>query len=129
VELRRLALGLPAVELVEHDYFSDDELWEYLSGLDVSVLPYRFGTHSGWLEACHDLGTTVIAPDCGFYDEQRPCLVYRHDEGGLDEESLASALARAYRERAAWRATGAGRRRERRRLAAAHEALYRSLLA
>ena len=23
--------------------------------LDVSVLPYRFGTHSGWLEACRDL--------------------------------------------------------------------------
>ena len=34
----------------------DDELWDYLQSLDVSVLPYRFGTHSGWLEACHDLG-------------------------------------------------------------------------
>jgi hypothetical protein len=38
-----------AVELRVHDYFSDDELWGYLQGLDVSVLPYQFGTHSGWL--------------------------------------------------------------------------------
>ena len=60
-----------------HDYFSDDELWDYLHALDVSVLPYRFGTHSGWLEACHDLGTTVVAPTCGFYAEQRPCLTLR----------------------------------------------------
>ena len=30
--------------------------------LDVSVLPYRFGTHSGWLEACYDLGTTCSRP-------------------------------------------------------------------
>ena len=61
------------VELCEHDYFTDAELWDYLLGLDVSVLPYRFGTHSGWLEACHDLGTAVIAPTCGFYAEQQPC--------------------------------------------------------
>ena len=59
-----------------HDYFTDDELWDYLSSLDVSVLPYRFGTHSGWLEACFDLGTIVLAPDCGYYAEQRPCVTY-----------------------------------------------------
>ena len=64
------------VDLHVHDYFTDDELWDYLQALDVSVLPYRFGTHSGWLEACHDLGTTVLAPDCGYYAEQRPCLTY-----------------------------------------------------
>ena len=36
-----------ALELRVHDYFTDDELWGYLQGLDVSVLPYQFGTHSG----------------------------------------------------------------------------------
>src|SRR5690606_34862620 len=36
------------IDLRVHDYFSDAELWEYLASLDVSVLPYRFGTHSGW---------------------------------------------------------------------------------
>ena len=50
----------------------------------MSVLPYRFGTHSGWLEACVDLGTAVVAPSCGFYAEQQPVHSYRHDEDGLD---------------------------------------------
>ncbi|MGN6613238.1 MAG: PaaI family thioesterase, partial [Angustibacter sp.] len=67
------------VDLHVHDYFTDEELWAYLQGLDVSVLPYRFGTHSGWLEACHDLGTWVVAPDCGFYAEQRTVLSYAAD--------------------------------------------------
>ena len=72
------------------------ELWEYLNAIDVSVLPYRFGTHSGWLEACFDLGTAVVAPSCGFYAEQRPCVIYRHDETGLDAASLAGAVRSAY---------------------------------
>ena len=49
--LRELAAA-GSLDLRVHDYFSDDELWAYLQGLDVSVLPYVFGTHSGWLEAC-----------------------------------------------------------------------------
>ncbi|HEX2575596.1 MAG TPA: hypothetical protein VHK88_04555, partial [Aquihabitans sp.] len=56
----RAAAG--AIDLRVHPFFTDDELWDYLEGLDASLLPYRFGTHSGWLEACADLGTTVIAP-------------------------------------------------------------------
>ena len=92
------------VELREHDYFSDDELWDYLNALDVSVLPYRFGTHSGWLEACFDLGTAVVAPSCGFYAEQRPCLTYRHDETRLDAGSLAAAVRAAYEQSPAPRA-------------------------
>ncbi|MGJ3561374.1 hypothetical protein ACR6C2_36400 [Streptomyces sp. INA 01156] len=40
------------LELSVHDYFDDDALWDCLIGLDVSVLPYRFGTHSGdWRRA------------------------------------------------------------------------------
>ena len=69
------------LELHVHDFFPDAELWDYFQGLDLSVLPYRFGTHSGWLEACYDLGTPVLVSDCGFYAEQRPCLTYRLDEG------------------------------------------------
>ncbi|MFH8469970.1 glycosyltransferase family 1 protein [Streptomyces sp. NPDC017991] len=111
-----------------HDYFDDDALYDYLINLDVSVLPYRFGTHSGWLEACHDLGTTVLAPTCGFYAEQRPCLSYGHDRGGLDEASLRDAVRTAYEERPVWRADPADRRAERLLLARAHEALYADLL-
>ena len=105
-DAHRVAAGLARmdgrglIDLRVHDYFTDDELWDYLSSLDVSVLPYRFGTHSGWLEACYDLGTTVLAPDCGYYAEQRPCVTYavpgtpRPDP---EVPTLTAALHRVYR--------------------------------
>ena len=119
-----------SIDLVVHDYFTDDELWRYLGGLDVSVLPYRFGTHSGWLEACHDLGTVVLAPDCGYYAEQRPCVTYRRPgEPPRDGvRSLSDAVTWAHRERPAWRADARERFAERRYLAAAHEDVYRAAL-
>ncbi|MFC8270625.1 glycosyltransferase [Streptomyces cinereoruber] len=126
-ELRALeARGL--LHLHVHDYFDDDALWDYLSGLDLSVLPYAFGTHSGWLEACHDLGTAVAAPTCGFYAEQRPCLSYGNTaEDGLDGESLRAAVLEAYRTRPAWRASGADRAAERAAVARSHRNLYHDL--
>lgn len=90
----------PRARVHVHPYFSDDELWDYLQELSVSVLPYRFGTHSGWLEACHDLGTAVIAPSCGFYAEQHfdenrdSCYVFEFDEHRFDPGSLVEALNR-----------------------------------
>ncbi len=115
-----------------HPYFTDAELWEYLGSLDVSVLPYRFGTHSGWLEACFDLGTAVIAPSCGYYDQQRPCGVFDFTEGRFDFASLRHAVCDAYwRWRTgvpAPRATWAQRRTERARLAEAHRQIYERAL-
>jgi hypothetical protein len=118
------------LRLEVHDFFSDEQLWSYLRDeIDVSVLPYRFGTHSGWLEACHDLGTTVVAPDCGFYAQQRPCLSYGHDEErGLDVTSLIDAVTTAVRERPGWRATREQRRAERTAVAAAHRDAYARVL-
>ncbi|MGW6536471.1 glycosyltransferase [Streptomyces sp. NPDC055051] len=111
--------------LTVHDYYDDEQLWDYLASLDLSVLPYFFGTHSGWLEACHDLGTAVAAPDCGFYAQQRPCLTYGHTQrGGLDEQSLRAVVQTAYEQRPAPRATVRDRTQERDALAAAHRALY-----
>lgn len=120
------------VDLRVHDYFSDEELWGYLLGLDVSVLPYRFGTHSGWLEACHDLGTWVIAPDCGFYAQQHPILSYAAS-GPERAASLTEAVRSAYRRflagelapRSTWRERAA----ERALLAEAHERIYAHLMA
>jgi len=131
---RDLAEGLRAaarrgrLELAVHDCFSDAELWDYLQGLDLSVLPYRFGTHSGWLEACRDLGTAVLAPTCGFLAEQGPCLTYRHDEDGMDAGALCAAVRAAYEQRPSWRADPVQRQRERRRIAGAHRELYRRVL-
>ena len=62
-----------------------------------SVLPYRFGTHSGWLEACYDLGTAVVAPTCGFYAEQQPLPVLRPRRGRASTRIRSSPRsARAY---------------------------------
>jgi glycosyltransferase involved in cell wall biosynthesis len=117
-----------ALDLRVHDYFTDVELYDYLASLDVAVLPYRFGTHSGWLEACRDLGTAVVAPSCGCYADQGEVFEYRCDEDGLDAASLRRAVARAI-EAPPHPIPVAERRTQRERIAAAHEDLYRRLLA
>jgi beta-1,4-mannosyltransferase len=124
--------GRDALELHLHDYFSDTELYDYLAGLDVAILPYRFGTHSGWLEACRDLGTAVVAPSCGCYADQGPVFGFHCDEDGLDAASLRSAVRRATYAVAAGavpRVSASERRAQRERIAAAHERLYRRVLA
>ncbi|MGE2836181.1 glycosyltransferase family 1 protein [Mycobacterium sp. SMC-4] len=128
-----LAFGRHAhVDVRVHPYFTDDELWDYLADLSVSVLPYRFGTHSGWLEACYDLGTAVIAPSCGFYAEQRPVGEFTFTEDDFDPASLREAVESAYHR---WvdgipapRATWEDRQAERVLLADAHRAVYESVL-
>jgi hypothetical protein len=122
----------PNVDVRIHPYFTDDELWHYLSSLSASVLPYRFGTHSGWLEACFDLGTAVIAPSCGFYGEQRPCELFDYDETRFDAASLDHAV-RTVHDRfmlgeAAPRASWPDRFAERAQLAQDHACLYETLL-
>ena len=104
---------------------TDDELWDHLASLDVLVLAYRFGTHSGFVEACHDLGTTVVAADTGHLVEQQPILTYDLAEPA----SLDAALRRAYDERPSWRAEPGARARQREELAAAHAALYEGAVA
>lgn len=116
------------IDLCVHDFYTDDELWDYLQSLDVSVLPYRFGTHSGWLEACYDLGTTVVAPSCGYFAQQRPCLSYVHDERTFNGDSLRHAVTLAYQQRPTWRADPSQRKAERAQIARAHLEVYESVL-
>lgn len=116
------------VDLRVHDFLPDDALWEYLGGLDLTVLPYRFGTHSGWLEACRDAGTTVLAPTCGYYADQGPVLTYGFDEDHFDADSLRTAVRTAYETRPDHRATVAERRAQRLHVARSHDRLYRSLM-
>jgi hypothetical protein len=116
------------IDLHVHDFMPDAELWDYLQSLDLSVLPYRVGTHSGWLEACYDLGTVVLVSDCGYYSDQRPCLQYHHGPTGPDAASLESAVREAFRLRPAWRANPVERFTERQQIATAHRLLYAELL-
>jgi hypothetical protein len=118
-----------ALDLRVHPRFGDDELWEYLAGLAVSVLPYRFGTHSGWLEACRDVGTRVVAPSCGYYPDQWDEVVtYPHDEvAGLDEQGLEYAVSRALRRPALAVPAAEVRLARRDRVRAAHAAVYAGL--
>ena len=118
-----------AIELHPHQRFSDDELIGYLAGIDVSVLPYRFGTHSGWLEACRDVGTRVVAPTCGFYRDQWAEVVsYQHDErAGLNERSLADAVHDALRRPAAPAAGIDARRSQLAEVQELHARLYAGL--
>jgi hypothetical protein len=126
----REAAARDDLTLQQHDTYTDDELWAHLQGLDLSVLPYRWGTHSGWLEACFDLGTPVLVPDCGYHAEQRPCLTYRRPpDGGPDTGSLVAGVRRAWQERPVWRADPVDRERERIELSRVHRGVYETVLA
>lgn len=126
-ELASAIAMLPGARLVPSPTrrLSDDALWDHLAGLDVLVLAYRHGTHSGFVEACHDLGTTVVAPRIGYLSAQQPVLTYDLGEAG----SLSRQLHWAYAERPRWQATFALRYDQREKLAAAHEAIYREVAA
>ena len=115
-----------------HDYFTDDELWGYLQALDVSVLPYRFGTHSGWLEACHDLGTWSWPPTAASTPSSAPACSYAADGPGRRRGAVAPGLRQAL-----VAATGTGPRGVptpapgggARAIARVHEEIYADVLA
>lgn len=138
-EVRSLSRGFDRMTLVEHERLDDPGLWSSLAQLDVCVLPYDHGTHSGWLELCWDLAVAVVVPATGFYAEQ-------HTDGSVvslaertDGDSLATAIVAAIGAPVATRAGSLqrGQEVERRRsvrkkcdekTAAVHASLYQQLL-
>lgn len=136
--VRRLCAASDHAQLIEHERLTDAQLAISLARLDACVLPYRHGTHSGWLELCWDLGVPVVAPDLGHYAEQHPdgSVVTWHPG---DPASLTAALDDLLTPRTAAR-SGSRRRAQRvidRRsirqttdlaAAAQHARLYRELL-
>jgi hypothetical protein len=135
VELVRLAGdedGTPAVELIRTERLSDEELADSIAVLDVALLPYRHGTHSGWAELCYDLGVPVAGPAVGYASEQHPDDFAAFDPD--DSDSLVSAILDLVIGRASRAGTSARRtlvvtRRAERRLALdaierAHQTVY-----
>ena len=116
------------VDVALRPYGSDGDFEDYLRSIDVAVLPYRWGTHSGWAEACLDVGTQVVAP-------AHTCIPDQHERfhaADLDaptlREELCRLLDRCWDRRRqppvtqAWRTAQrrAARRRARRHLRAGH---------
>ena len=115
--------------MTTHPRFDDEELWAHLRSLDLCVLPYAFGTHSGWLEACVDVGTAVLVPDIGYYSEQHGHLAYsRAADGAVDPVQLAAVLNQLRREPALATPARPDRREQRRQIARAHQRIYREAL-
>lgn len=128
-ELLRSHAARGDLDLRVHDPLEGPALWAHLASLDVSVLPHRFGTHSRWLEACRDLGATVVAPTCGYFAEQAPVLTYRHDERGHDPLALAEAVRDAYAGHVPPPTSVDDRLRQRAVIAAAHRAIHADAVA
>ncbi|WP_304105980.1 hypothetical protein [Mycolicibacterium bacteremicum] len=101
------------VDVRVHPRFTDDELADYLAEIDVMVLPYRFGTHSGWAEACFDAGVCAVVPDCGYLAQQHDFPVYHYNRIELDAAGLLAAVRTGL---SAQRLPGADLRAQRRRL-------------
>lgn len=132
-----LVAGVPGVDLHRAPRLDDAALAEALADLDVLLLPYAHGTHSGWVELCYDLGVPVIGPRHGYWGEQHPEDYTPADV--TDPVALADAVTRVTGASAS-RPGSAGRRAlVRRRLAPrraqaravreAHTAVYRTLVA
>lgn len=117
------------LRLSVHPRLNDEQLWQELAGVDVVVLPYRHGTHSTWLEACLDVGTSVVAPDVGHYGEQGADSCYRVVDGAVDEDSLRRSVVHAFATRrlALPGRDAAARRAQRDRIAGDHLAVYRAV--
>jgi hypothetical protein len=121
--------GQGALRLVTHDFFDEDAFVDYLDSLKASVLPYRFGTHSGWLEACRDLGVAVVAPDCGSYHDQGPVFGFGcNEEAGFNPASCTAAVVDALRAPAPEPVPWQERLDQRRAIAEAHRRVYRDAL-
>lgn len=108
---------------------SDADVERWIAQLDLFLLPYRHGTHSGWVELCWDLAVPVAGTPVGCVGAQHPSDFFAID---LERPAtLVAAIDEARRRRAVGRADEV-RRRRRSRLAErdvvrdAHTALYRA---
>lgn len=121
----------PAVGVRRVPRLGDAEIEAWLGGLDLFVLPYRHGTHSGWVELCYDLGVRVAGTDVGHIRAQHP-----EDYEVIDLDvpgTLADAVTSTADARAALPSATLVSERRRERLVerdavrAAHADLYASL--
>lgn len=118
----------PGVELHLRPYGPDEDFEDYVRAMDVVVLPYRWGTHSGWAEACLDVGTQVLAPVSTCIPDQHESILAVDLEAADVVGRLRSCLDRCAAHQGPGPWTREGRTEQRRRLAAAHADIYRQVV-
>lgn len=118
--------------LVYRPRLPDSALNDWLSDVDVLVLPYVHGTHSGWIEHAWDLGASVLTPRVGYIAEQHDDPLFLSvfdpdDPGDLGLPALLAARAGGV----PWGASGCRMRRRRAQLhevRALHARVYAHVL-
>ncbi|TGO04880.1 glycosyltransferase [Serinibacter arcticus] len=125
----------PDCVLVRRPRVADPELEQEVADLDVALLPYRHGTHSGWVELCHDLGVPVVGPRVGYAHEQHPdeFTAFEPDDGVSLARAVLAALARGTRPGSGERAALVQRRAlarvvQHRAIVRAHTDVYRTVV-
>lgn len=122
----RVILNSPEVDARVHPPLTDDALWADLLDVDLALLPYRFGTHSGWLEMAHDLGADTLVSRVGYAYQQRGTRTYEPSSAS----SVMTEIVRAHRDHATdpgtrpRRLDARTRRREREDVRALHARLH-----
>lgn len=112
-----------AARVIRHDPMDNETLHTHVRSLDVSLMAYAWGTHSGWIEMCHDLGVRIVAPDLGFYREQHDPVLF---DPSRSPASMTDALERALDLGPPQPPGRAQRERERDVIAAQHAQVYRA---
>ncbi|PWD49934.1 hypothetical protein C8046_03785 [Serinibacter arcticus] len=135
-EITTLVTGRDDVALEVRARVSDADLEAEVADLDVALLPYRHGTHSGWVELCHDLGVGVVGPVAGQWHRQHPeeFVPLTMGDGASCAAAVVDAVAGGARPGSAERRDLVARRAaaravERVAVARAHAAVYAGVLA
>ncbi|MCS5716023.1 glycosyltransferase family 4 protein [Herbiconiux sp. CPCC 205716] len=132
-ELELVVREHPAVTLERGPRQGDAALERWIAGLDVAVMPYSHGTHSGWAELCWDLGAVVVDDGHGYIAEQLRDGVVVAGSGEAPEAVLDRALPLATAPGSPERSAVVAERRARREaeraaIAEAHSAVYHRAL-
>ena len=121
-EVRRVldrVASAPGVDMdVTPGRLTDAQLWDRIQGAGAVVLPYRWGTHSGLIEAARDLGVRSVAPAHGAYG----------DQGAELFATVADCVTALARPSSPAPVPMAERVAQRRHLAAEHQRIYRRAL-
>lgn len=115
------------VALLLRPYGPDDDFEDYVRSIDISILPYRWGTHSGWAEACLDVGTQVVAPASTCIPDQHD-RIHAADLCAPDlHRELRDVLDRCWQHRHDPALSQAWRTAQRRDIAASHARIYEAV--